>query len=65
MIQKMLIVEAWPYEEFTIFICPQESSWGGAEASSMKILDQLFFHFISCDYCMSVMSQCSLNGYAP
>ena len=57
MLQKVLIVEAWPYEEVSIFYCLKESSWGRAEAASMKILDKLCFYVVSCDDCMSAMSQ--------
>ena len=57
MLQQVLIVEALSWEILLILYCLQVSSWGGAEAASIKILDQLCFRFVSCYDCMSVMSQ--------
>ena len=59
MLQQVFIVEAWTCEEVSIFYCLQEISWGGSEVTSMKILDQFCFRFVSCDDCMSAMSQWS------
>ena len=59
MLQQVLIVEALSWEILLILYCLQVSSWGGAEAASIKILDQLCFRFDFCDDCMSTMYQWS------
>ena len=51
--------------KFPFFHCLQESSWGGAEAAAMNILDKFCFRFVFGDDCMSVMSRWSLDGYVP
>ena len=58
MLQQVLIVEVWPCEEVSVFYFLQESSWSGAEAASMKILNQLCF-FLS--LVMIAWAQC-FNG---
>ena len=43
MLHQVLIVEAWPSEEVTIFYCLHKSSWCNYEETSMEILYQFYF----------------------